>query len=249
MMLRIGEIAARAGVTVRTLRHYDEIGLLKSTARNDAGYRLYSRADLERLTGIVALRATGLPLPEIRAVLDDSSFTLKQCLNLHLERLDQRIRQQKKVRQRLQAILRRFEETGENSIDQLTEVLEVIQMFEKYYTPEQLEKLRERRELVGEQRMRQAGEEWNHLFAGYRDAMEKGLSPEDPVVQELARKAGALITEFSGGDKGIEQSLANMYRNEGASKVLGSHGISMDNSLWAYMARARQAGFDANEEA
>ena len=134
-MLRIGEIAARAGVTVRTLRHYDEIGLLKSTARNDAGYRLYSPADLERLTGIVALRATGLSLAEIRAALDDSSFTLKQCLNLYLERLDQRIRQQEKVRQRLQAILRRFHKTGENSIDQLTEVLEVIRMFEKYYTP------------------------------------------------------------------------------------------------------------------
>ncbi len=248
-MLKIGEIAARAGVTVRTLRHYDEIGLLKPSHRSGAGYRLYLRADLERLTGIVALRATGLSLAEIRAVLDDSSFTLKQCLDLHLKRLDQQIRQQKRVRQRLLAIRGRLGDAKERSVDQLTQILEVIRLFEKYYTPEQLEKLRERRELVGEERMRQAGEEWNHLFAGFRDAMEKGLPPDDPVVQELSRKARALITEFSGGDKRIEQSLANMYRGEGAPKILGSHGISMDNSLWAYMARARQSGPYTTEEA
>ena len=248
-MLKIGEIAAHAGVTVRTLRHYDEIGLLKPSLRGVGGYRLYSRADVERLTGIMALRAMGLSLAEIRAAVDDSSFTLKRCLDLHLERLDQRIRQQERVRQRLRAILRRFEDAGDSSIDQLIEALEVIRMFEKYYTPEQLDKLRERRELVGEERMRQAGEEWNNLFAGFRDAMEKGLSPEDPIVQELSRKARALITEFSGGDEGIEQSLATMYRKEGPSKVLGPRGIPMDNSLWAYMARARQAGSETAEEA
>ena len=122
-------------------------------------------------------------------------------------------------------------------------------MFEKYYTPEQLEELRKRRELVGEKRMRQVGDEWNQLFEGFREAKEKGLPPDDPVVQELSRKARALITEFSGGDPGIEQSLANMYRAEGAPKVLGSHGVSMDDSLWGYMAQARKAASHSVDEA
>lgn len=237
-MLKIGEIADRAGVTVRALRHYDEIGLLRPTTRSRAGYRLYSRADLERLTGIVALRAAGLSLPEVGDALDGPGFTLKQCIERHLEQLDQRMLQQARARQRLLAIVNELEDGQASSVEQLTRILEVVRMFEKYYTPEQMEKLRQRRELVGEKRMREVGNEWNHLFAGFRDAMEKGLPPEAPLVQELSIKARSLITEFSGGDEGIEQSLTNMYRDEGPAKVLGPHGMATDDSLWAYMAEA-----------
>ena len=62
---RIGELAAMARVSVRTLRHYEALGLLTPTARTEAGYRLYGSAQLERLYRILALRALNLPLEEI----------------------------------------------------------------------------------------------------------------------------------------------------------------------------------------
>lgn len=67
----VGDIARAAGVTVRTLHHYDEIGLLVPSGRSSAGYRLYAYADLLRLQRVLGYRALGLPLPEIAALLDD----------------------------------------------------------------------------------------------------------------------------------------------------------------------------------
>ena len=64
-MLKVGELAARAGLTVRTLHHYDSIGLLSPSARTDAGYRLYDRDDVARLQQIQALRAFGMALADI----------------------------------------------------------------------------------------------------------------------------------------------------------------------------------------
>lgn len=69
-MLKVGELAARAGLTVRTLHHYDSIGLLSPSARSDAGYRLYDRDDVARLQQIQALRAFGMALADIGAYLD-----------------------------------------------------------------------------------------------------------------------------------------------------------------------------------
>lgn len=70
-MRTIGEVAELAGVSVRTLRHYDELGLLRPSGRSDGGYRLYERADVERLREILVWRQLGFPLAEIRAMLDD----------------------------------------------------------------------------------------------------------------------------------------------------------------------------------
>ncbi len=68
-MRTIGEVAELAGVSVRTLRHYDEIGLLVPSARTQAGYRLYERTDLERLQEILVWRQLGFALAEIQTML------------------------------------------------------------------------------------------------------------------------------------------------------------------------------------
>ena len=67
----IGQVAAFARVSVRTLRHYDQIGLLHPSGRSQAGYRQYALSDLERLHRILCYRNLGLPLERIQAVLDD----------------------------------------------------------------------------------------------------------------------------------------------------------------------------------
>src|SRR5579875_1270542 len=73
MLLKVGELAKHAGLTVRTLHHYDTIGLLRPAARSQAGYRLYDRADVARLHGIQALRRMGLSLSDIADLLDNET--------------------------------------------------------------------------------------------------------------------------------------------------------------------------------
>ena len=88
----VGELARLAGITVRTLHHYDRIGLLPASARSSAGYRGYDQADLARLQRILAYRELGFSLEDIARLLDDpNSDPLAQLRRQHdlvLERME-----------------------------------------------------------------------------------------------------------------------------------------------------------------
>ena len=86
-MLTVHEVSERAGVSVRTLHHYDEIGLLRPSARTDAGYRLYDEADLARLQQILLFRELEFSLADIRAIVDSPDFDRRRVLEQQLELL------------------------------------------------------------------------------------------------------------------------------------------------------------------
>src|SRR5689334_21169574 len=69
----VGAVATLTGVSVRTLHHYDHIGLVVPSVRTPAGYRGYTDSDIERLHLVLVYRAVGMPLEEIRVLLDDAS--------------------------------------------------------------------------------------------------------------------------------------------------------------------------------
>ncbi|MFE9703157.1 MerR family transcriptional regulator [Streptomyces sp. NPDC005930] len=106
MSYSVGQVAAFAGVTVRTLHHYDKAGLLSPGDRSRAGYRLYSEADLVRLQQILFYRELGFPLDEIAAIFKDPQVD-------HLERLRARQRQLHEEIARLQ----RLAEVAERAIE------------------------------------------------------------------------------------------------------------------------------------
>jgi DNA-binding transcriptional MerR regulator len=80
MAYTVGELAKHTGVTIRTLHHYDELGLVSPSARTSAGYRLYDDSDVLRLQQVLFYRELGFPLDEIAAVLDDPAFDRAQAL-------------------------------------------------------------------------------------------------------------------------------------------------------------------------
>ncbi|WP_066370970.1 MerR family transcriptional regulator [Herbidospora mongoliensis] len=87
----VGQVAAFAGVTVRTLHHYDEIGLLSPTERTAAGYRRYAEPDLDRLQQVLFYRELGFPLEEITTILDDPGVDAATHLRRQHELLRRRI--------------------------------------------------------------------------------------------------------------------------------------------------------------
>ncbi|MEU9042620.1 MULTISPECIES: MerR family transcriptional regulator [unclassified Kitasatospora] len=88
----VGAVAKIAKVTVRTLHHYDEIGLLSPAGRTRSGYRRYVDADLDRLQQILFYRELGFPLEEIAAILDDHSVSPSEHLRRQHRLLSDRIR-------------------------------------------------------------------------------------------------------------------------------------------------------------
>lgn len=90
-MRTVRQVAKAAGISVRTLHHYDAIGLLKPEHVGANGYRYYGRSDLLKLQQILFYRELGLPLGEIRSILDDPDFDALAALRNHREALGARI--------------------------------------------------------------------------------------------------------------------------------------------------------------
>ncbi|MCF0093131.1 MerR family transcriptional regulator [Micromonospora sp. MH99] len=92
MAYTVGQVARIAGVTVRTLHHYDEIGLLSPSGRTPTGYRRYDDADLQRLQLVLYYRELGFPLEEITAIIDDPAADPAAHLRRQHELLTVRIK-------------------------------------------------------------------------------------------------------------------------------------------------------------
>lgn len=211
---KVGQLARSTGLSVRTLHHYDHIGLLSPSRRSASGHRLYADGDVVRLQQIVSLRSLGLPLEEIREMLDRREISLAQVLTLHAARLRERITMQQRLVARLDAVAARLRSAGTVSADELIQTMEAMKMFEKYYTPEQLAAIEARREIVGEERIQQVQTEWPALIAEVQAEMDRGTDPSDPRVRELARRWMGLVSEFTGGDPGIARGVQSMYEQE-----------------------------------
>jgi DNA-binding transcriptional MerR regulator len=173
MLLKVGDLARRTGLTVRTLHHYDEIGLLVPSRRSAAGYRQYDDADLLRLQQIMLQRELGLPLEEIRRCLDDPKFDRRQALLAQRSQLEQRARQTADM---LRAVDRALELLGqleqENPMDRK-------ELFNGFQHPPHAEEARQR---------------WGHTDA-YAEAgrRTRGYSAED--WQRFAAEQSALLAD------------------------------------------------------
>jgi DNA-binding transcriptional MerR regulator/uncharacterized glyoxalase superfamily protein PhnB len=101
---KIGQVAARTGLTTRTLRYYEELGLLVPSGRLAGGHRVYTGVDLARLYRICLLRRLGVPLAEIRREVDDLVDRLADTVDRHVGEIDQRLAALGRHRERVVSI-------------------------------------------------------------------------------------------------------------------------------------------------
>jgi DNA-binding transcriptional MerR regulator len=235
---KVGELAQRTGLSVRTLHYYDEIGLLRPSLHTEAGHRLYTAADVARLQQVLSLRQLGFSLEEVRDCLNRPDFSPLEVIRLHVARLREQIELQRGLCERLEGLAAYFRPAGDVSADAFLRTIEVMTMIENYYTPEQMKYLKKRREQLGEERMQQGPALWAELYEAVHVEMEKGTDPADPKAQELEKRRQALVNEFSGGDPGIEQSLKRLWTEQG-DKLCAQYGY--DPKLLEYLGKVAEA--------
>jgi MerR family transcriptional regulator, thiopeptide resistance regulator len=231
---RVGEVAQRTGLSVRTLHHYDEIGLLVPSRRASGEQRLYSQSDLARLERILALKSLGLSLEEIGVALNRPDSAPRELLARKLAELRGRITEEQRLVQRLEVLVENLGGREQATLEELVETMETLKMFEKYYTAEQLEQLKQRGAELGPEKIRAVQEEWPRLMAAMRAEMERGSDVSAPEVQVLAQRWSELIRMFTGGDAGIQRSLSNLHRGEPQMQAQ----TGLDPQLMAYVGRA-----------
>ena len=243
--LKVGELARRTRLTIRTLHHYDEIGLLRPSFHTESGHRLYTAGDVARLQQVLSLRQLGFSLEEIRDCLDRPGFSPLEVIRLHVARLREQIELQRGLCERLEALVAGYcASGGEGSAEDFLQTIEVMTMIESYYTPEQMESFRKRSAeaaAAGVDLAQQAQEgtaAWEELLAQLKVEMDSGTDPADPKVQALEKRRQALVNLVSGGDKAIEENLERMWKEQG-DKLCAQFGI--DPKLMAYLGKAVEA--------
>jgi DNA-binding transcriptional MerR regulator/2-polyprenyl-3-methyl-5-hydroxy-6-metoxy-1,4-benzoquinol methylase len=237
MLLKVGELAKRTGLTVRTLHHYDAIGLLNPSAHSETGYRLYNRHDVKRLYHILALIRLGLSLSRIGTLLAGADPDISNIIEQQVNALNEQIARGGQLRDRLLRLREQLERDDEPALIDCLQTLELMTMYDKYFSPEELTKLRERGQInsVATERIES---EWPDLIEAVRQQMETKASPGSPEVQVLCRRWQQLVRSFAGNDTNVVRKLVSMYQQEGS---LEAH-TGIDSAMLEFMRLAIAAG-------
>ncbi len=219
MSYPVGQVAGFAGVTVRTLHHYDEIGLLVPSERSAAGHRQYADADLDRLQRILFYRELGFPLEEVAALLDDPDADPQDHLRRQHELLSSRIEKLQKMAAAVEHAMEarkmginltpeeKFEVFGDHDPDQYAEEAERRWGDTDAYR----ESMRRTSSYTKEdwQRITAEQEEWGSRFAAQMDG---GEGPESEAAMDLAEEHRQQICRFYYEcSYEIHTGLAEMY--------------------------------------
>ncbi len=195
-MKTVGEVSELAGVTVRALHHYDEIGLLAPSARSEAGYRLYSHADLLRLQEILVWRQLGFALSEIQVILDEPSYDRGRALRRQRELVDRELERLSGVARALDVALDAHESGTK---------LEEATMFDGFDHAEYEEEARER---------------WGHTDA-YRESTrraagygEREWGEINAESQEIAQAFAQALAAGEPADGAVARGLAERHRQQ-----------------------------------
>ncbi|WP_438445026.1 MerR family transcriptional regulator [Gorillibacterium sp. sgz5001074] len=124
--LKVGELARLTGLTIRTLRYYDQMGLLHPSAQTEAGHRLYEEADLARLHQILTLKELGLSLEEIKALLLSGQVTPEETVRLQMERLEQEIWQRSRLLELLRHVSKSMQRKAPIPLEDFTGLLQAM---------------------------------------------------------------------------------------------------------------------------
>ncbi|WP_199616659.1 MerR family transcriptional regulator [Paenibacillus alkalitolerans] len=220
MPYKVKEVAELVGVSIRTLHHYDEIGLLAPESVNQAGYRQYTDRELERLQQILFFREIGFSLQEVKTILDDPDFDRKRALQTHKQLLIEKKKRLEEIIETVDKTILAVEGgiamTGKDMFGGFD--MTPIEEHKKKYSAEA-------RQLYGDAVMdaverrtdNYSKADWANIMAETERinakiiaAMDNG--PDDPQVQEgVAELRGWITDRFYDCTPEIFRGLADLY--------------------------------------
>ena len=215
----VGEVANAAHLTIRTLHHYDALGVLRPSFRSDAGYRRYTHADLERLQQILLYRELGFSLGQIREAMDDPGFDRRKALLVQRGQIASRAA-------RLDAILGLIDKTiASQEKGAVMEKEELLGVFGDFDPGDYQDEVRERWGATGAYKestrrtRRYTREDWERfktqsaeINAEIAGLMDEGALPDDPRAMAVVERHRLLInTWFYPCSRETHLGLGQMY--------------------------------------
>lgn len=208
MLIQVGELAKRAGITVRTLHHYEQTGLLLPSARSAAGYRLYNLADVQRLHMIQTLAKAGLELAEIRDFLKQRSLSLAELLDGQITLLDKQLRSIHTLRNRLVELRTGLTDDATPDLESWLQTLELMNMYDRWFSKEELQQLPfavEKEALA---------DIWSGLVTEVKHLLEQNVSVTDARATDLASRWMERLEQDTAGKPEFLTRLNEMHSVE-----------------------------------
>jgi DNA-binding transcriptional MerR regulator len=227
MLLKIGQLASQTGLTVRTLHHYDAIGLLRPSGRAENGYRMYNRADVARLHQIQALRRLGLSLEETGAVLAGENSSIGAIVAQQVEQLNSQIEHATLLRDRLLRLQEDFAADAEPDLQEWLATLELMSIFDKHLTPEEAERWRSH----SRDTRRAEAQVWKALLTEVQRLKSDRVPPDAPQAQDIARRWIEQTDPHIKRSPHLMLKLDAMYREEPAMQAA----MGADPALFDYI--------------
>ncbi len=237
------EFAGLTKVTVRTLRYYDRIGLLRPSFRKPNGYRVYTDEDLLRLQQIVTLKFMGFSLARIRDILGRKGFLVAESLRIQAGAVRDEIGRLQQASRALDRVLGELEAGSRIDARKLIKIVEVIQMGEdvkkewqeKFFTKPELEEFADIGKKYTPESMAGYQRRWTELI----EEVKRNLSadPAGEVGQALAKRWSALLNEAYGNHSELKARIGEAYT---AGAVPAEH-MPFGPEVWGFIKKAHAA--------
>lgn len=195
MSYTIGDLAQRSGLTVRTLHHYEQLGLLVPSTRTEGGYRLYGDEEVQTLHRILAYRQIGLALKDIAPLLAPGAIVpLGELLDRQIAAVEATIAAQQRLLTTLRRTARRARDGGAPDTDELLRLISAQRILEQHYSAEEIDRLRAVQDGISAADMARFKTEIPRLMGVFRQGLKDGLAATAPAMREAARQWRALET-------------------------------------------------------
>lgn len=240
-MISIQELTKETEVTVRTLRYYDQIDLLKPSGKTEGGHRLYSEGDVIRLQQILFLKEMSFSLKEIMNILMTDEFSLRESLEKQLEFVQEEQKKFNRMERILQAVVYSAELEGELDWRIMFELIQlsrqsprIREIFQKQVFSEGEQKLL--RNLPNMSEEDENVQEWVDVLKQLRSFMKEGKDASHDAVQETIKKLMAKCLEMANGDEAFLDKLWEVRKSKEDSQKMNMYPI--EEELLVYMDEA-----------
>jgi MerR family transcriptional regulator, thiopeptide resistance regulator len=215
----VGAVAALTGVSVRTLHHYDHIGLVVPSVRTSAGYRGYTDADIERLHLVLVYRSIGMPLDEIRTLLDDpTADELEHLQRQHALLLEQAERLEHTIKA-VEELMNAHREGIQLTAEEQVEIFGTTAFSEEYAAEAEKrwgdtdawKQSQQRVSKFSKQDWIAIKAEGDAVLEALAQAMRGGVEPGSAEANELAARHRASIERFYDCGDEMHRCLVEMY--------------------------------------
>ncbi|MFC7319728.1 MerR family transcriptional regulator [Halobacillus campisalis] len=223
-----GEVSQTLGISVRTLRYYDQIGLVTPAKKEETGRRLYSSRELVVLEKILLLKSLSMSLEDIQKIINE--LTIEEILTLHKEKLENKIQDLQYSLQQTHSLSNTLKLEGDLDWNQLLPLVREnnkragTNRWENHFNEDEQKILQEDLPKMEDP----STKKWINIIKRSQFCIERELTPDSEEALTLAEDCLLLSEDFFNGDEQLQQKFWEARKSEETSKEMGLYPIPSD---------------------